>query len=185
MKYIDKLREFNRTEKYQSEIDFMVRLMKIKRNQKVLDYGCGTGWMCAQMIHQTGCDIIGYDINIGDYMDDIMFPKKFCNTLPDMVFDHIYMMHSLAHIQEIGKALVDLKNYMHEKTIVYILTPNALWLEQMIKNEYKPDTTVIQHYTPNGLRSVFESYDYKIVHQGEMGTDINGYHERLFIACTK
>lgn len=162
----------------------MVGLMQIKRDEKVLDYGCGTGWMIARMIHETGCNIIGYDINIADYMNELLYPQKFCNTLPEQQFDHIYMMHSLAHIENVGKALTELKTYMHDQSKVHVLTPNALWLKQLEDEDYKPDTTVVNHYTPNGLFSLFKSYGYTVVNQGSIGEDINGYHERLFITCT-
>jgi len=181
--YKEKLDKFNSTEKYNLEMNFFIAMMHIKRDQSVLDYGCGTGWMQSQVIRQTGANMVGYDINMADYINDIMFPKNYCNHLPDQVFDHVYMMHSLAHIAEVGQALRDIKKYMHAKSKIHVMTPNALWLDNMQESEYTPDDTVIEHYSPNGLRSLFESYGFTLIYQGGYGQDTNGQFERLFISC--
>lgn len=164
--YKEKLRQFNSTEKYKSECLFMRTLTDGFVTK--LDYGCGTSeltWLI---------DAEGFDVN--DYKDSPLKSYKYhLNTLPDVEFECVYFMHSIAHIESITSVLIQLK-VLYNATIT-VITPNASWLDP----DYNNDPTVIKHYTQSELKELFVSCGYEVTLIGQFGEERNGINERIFL----
>src|SRR3972149_4864146 len=96
MDYKQRLGEWNSTNKYKLEMHFLYSLMQPKRNERILDYGCGIGTMCKFLLTNTEAKIYGHDqrnylLNPPIwFLENIYFPV-----------DKMYMMHSIAHIVNI------------------------------------------------------------------------------------
>ena len=59
MSYRQKLEEFNATNKYQAEMDFMIAKMNLQHGHTILDYGCGTGFEARELLEGLPRDSIG------------------------------------------------------------------------------------------------------------------------------
>jgi len=176
--YRKKLDQFNSTEKYRKEIDFITFLIDPSSDQKILDYGCGTGFMVNEYL-KDGLDVFGYDPQ--ELMPD---PDKFrFRSSFHFPFDKIYFMHSIAHIRDIYKVFENLKaNFLKTMSEVSVITPNKDWIDTFDNPDYVPDSTVVKHFTSNELEELF--VDFEIVTQGKFGETNKGEHERLFLkAC--
>jgi hypothetical protein len=171
MDYKEKLRAWNSTDKYRSEVFF---LKKILDPSASLDYGCGLG-VCACIV---GAD--GYDVN--EYNEYLNY-KFFYTELPNNNYGNIYFMHSFAHIPNPKDVLRILRSKYPEAKIT-VITPNKDYLDKINNPEYVPDPTVVKHYTQKELKEIFEDCGYKVYLSGTFGDELNGINERIFIQCT-
>lgn len=178
MTYKQKLIQFNSTSKYLVEMDFMIKLLSPKKNEKILDYGCGTGFMVEELNSNTEAEVFGYDIENYLLIQD---KHRFRNSY-HFKFDKVYFMHSIAHIENLIISLNYLKyNLLVDNGEIHIITPNKLWLDNIAKKDYIPDPTVVTHFTCEELMDILRNCGYKIIHYGQFGEILKGQHERIFI----
>jgi 2-polyprenyl-3-methyl-5-hydroxy-6-metoxy-1,4-benzoquinol methylase len=178
LSYKQKLIQFNSTPKYLIEMDFMIKLISPKQNEKVLDYGCGTGFMVEHLNDNTKAEVFGYDIE--DYL--LIKDKHRFRDSYHFKFDKVYFMHSIAHIENLELSLIYLKkNMLVNNGEIHIITPNKLWLDKASKKDYIPDTTVAEHFDCEGLLQLLKNLGYKIIHYGQFGKVLNDQHERIFV----
>lgn len=164
MDYKEKLRQFNSTEKYQKELDFLYALFG-KDFNSVLDFGCGNLYAVEQFNKRKKA-FFGYDVV--NYTG-----KQYADKLG--VYDIVYFMHSLAHISNIKEVL----NELQTKYFI-VITPNKDWLDKQDKTNYNPDITVINHYNMKELKELFTSIGCEIIVSGNLNDG-----ERIFIKAKK
>jgi len=176
--YKEKLRAFNSPPKYRNALDILYRLMAPQPNEKILDYGCGLGTAVREFNRHGGAQVFGYDIrNYRDHDDEHLFRSEYF-----FKFDKVYFMHSLAHINEIGTALINLKTILKPGARLYVITPNDEWLSYF-KNEknYQKDPTVIRHFDSFSLMDQLSQFDFEPITRGQFGSMLAGFNERLFL----
>lgn len=177
MDYKLKLKAFNNTDKYKSEMDFMMSLIDPQPNDRIMDYGCGLGTMMRKVSFYTK-HIYGYDIT------DRYYEWEKFNFRMELYFpmDKIYFMHSFAHLPNINNTLINIREkYLCANGQIIILTPNQDWLNYQDKVNYTPDPTVVKHYTPQELRELLTQCGFTILLEGQLGQSKAGASERLFI----
>lgn len=166
MDYNKKLEEFNNTDKYNNELELLWTLFGVDFN-KVLDYGCGNRY-AMDRFNKRKKAFFGYDVNA--------WGKSYPNSDALGRYDIVYFMHSLAHIEDIEKVLRNL-----DTRVICIITPNKGWLDLQENKNYKPDPTVIKHYTETELRLLVEGAGYKVDLIGQTGDTTHNQQERVFI----
>jgi len=178
--YINKLKSFNSTDKYFEELFLLFGLIQPYPRQKIIDYGCGIGTAVKYFRNITEkVFFMGYDVNnymreTSPYSHHLCVDKiEPCNT--------IYFMHSFAHVPEISKVIFGLREHVLDKVVV--ITPNSEWLKLKQNENYVPDPTVVQHYSEDELREIFEDVGYKVTLCGQFGEKIGSQHERLFLVA--
>jgi len=181
--YKEKLKQFNSTPKYKSEVDFLLRLMQPKQDEKILDYGCGLGNLVHRINSEFKANCFGYDVNNYREIDDeYLFKSNYF-----FKFDKVYMNHSIAHVPEIYNNLIYLKTLLKPEAKIYVITPNSDYLATLDNANYVPDPTVINHRSLLGWEGVFKECGFTVLNSGQFGkttvdkqlnSDIN---ERLFI----
>lgn len=183
MSYKKKLERFNSTDKYQQEMEFMYNIIAPEHSDFILDYGCGTGYMVTELneLPWEG-SYCGYDIGFKylKYKKADVFIDKL-----DRKFDHVYFMHSLAHISDIETVLTSIKEILTDNGKVHVITPNKAWLDNISKNIYEADPTVVKHFTSLSLENLFLGNNYNIWQQGQFGTIMDNQCERLFLTASK
>lgn len=175
--YKEKLRQFNSTAKYISELNVLLSLCDLQKSEKVLDIGCGLGTAMKFISQRTNCEVYGYDVTKelyeGDpfyFRDELYFP-----------LDCIYFMHSLAHIPYPELKLEKVKKYFLKKGgKLIIITPNRDWLDLQDKSAYVPDPTVVRHFNLEELLAMVGN-EFTITASGEFGQETEGKRERIFI----
>lgn len=174
MEYADKLKGFNSTPKYKAEIELLEIIGKFNPEDVILDYGCGIG-TAIDHFRAKGIKVYGYDrfnyVN-HDYISD---------SFPLGMFNKVYFMHSIAHIDDIINKLIVLKDGLQKGAEIIVITPNLNWLNAKGNKGYKPDTTVITHFDNLTLKYIFEKAGYEVILQGQFGEPINEFNERLII----
>ena len=179
--YLQKLQGFNQQRKYWNEINYMQKIMDLKPGELVLDYGAGTGYMAEQLRARTGAKVYAYDIHDQYYLGD---PDYFKTSLHFYV-DKIYFMHSLAHIENPADTLKLLADkFLKNNGMMYILTPNAEWIEFHKDENYEPDPTVLKHYDAWDMHQLMMGAEAEEVwtNQPDPETDLIN-NERLIISA--
>tara|TARA_R110000868_G_scaffold35798_1_gene127841 strand:- start:11210 stop:11776 length:567 start_codon:yes stop_codon:yes gene_type:complete len=180
--YSKRLKDWNASEKYRDEVDFLNSLLAIQSGNKVLDYGCGIGTAIKLLSEKhPQAQVYGYDVNRFEdrVVDDFYIRSDFY-----FQFDRIYFMHSLAHIPDVVGMLSRLHQFLKPETRVVVITPNSdwLWLKNNCK-EVKTDKTVVNHFTSKSLKNTFELAGYKVAMSGMYGELIGLQAERLYIVA--
>lgn len=171
MSYEKKLKQFNSTEKYKTELEFLNALIG-QGYKYVLDYGCGTGEAANYLQLNTNNNVAGYD--------KTKHNEKFWYVSPSTPFDTVYFMHSIAHIENVEAVLIRL-----DTKRVVVITPNAEWLALQRNKDYTPDPTIKRHYTQKTLCHMFGSVGYNIIQVGQFGAMKGNQNERLFLIAEK
>lgn len=181
MNYTERLIRFNSSEKYQNEMDFILKLIEPKAGQRILDYGCGLGTFVNYINSNSNADVLGYDV---EYLGLGEIPDWFVKELSGL-YDTIYFMHSLAHIKNAEEVLTNVKKYLKAGANIIVNTPNKNWDIEMkpLGQNYNSDTTVVQHFTPEELEIFFTKLEFKINIIGQFGKLLNGHNERIFLVA--
>jgi 2-polyprenyl-3-methyl-5-hydroxy-6-metoxy-1,4-benzoquinol methylase len=178
--YKIKLREFNSTEKYKSELILLVDLLHCTPNKKILDYGCGLGTAVRYINENTQSNCFGYDVrNCRETDDPYLFRNEYF-----FKFQSVFFMHSIAHIPDVAQKLQELKMLLSIGANIYVITPNKHWLREINGKEYVPDPTVINHFSSIELQNLFIDNGFKIDLSGQFGSILNNQHERLFLKAS-
>lgn len=176
--YKRKLNEFNSTERYKSELEFLFKIISPSIKEKILDIGCGTGYAVRKIRERYLCDAFGYDKNnYREDDDEFLFRSQYY-----FHFDKAYFMHSFAHINNPVHFLnYTMPQILYTGAHIYIITPNAEYLNENKKQGYIPDPTVVRHYELSELCNTVMEAGYKVVQAGQFGEYKNGINERLFL----
>lgn len=175
MDYAEKLKQFNGTLKYKAEQRFLTSSIGAGK-LKILDYGCGLGASVMRLNAYTNHCVHGFDIEKHN--------EEFSYTRPvDFdLYDVIYFMHSIAHIQYLEDVLKGLKVNLKPGGRIIVITPNLDWLNSFHSEEgYKPDHTVFKHYNMDSLSAVFKNAGFQIDLVGQFGEPSGYVNERIFL----
>ena len=175
--YKEKLRAFNATDKYRSELAFLTMLLNPQHKENILDFGCGLGTAMRHIEANSGARVFGYDVHPDYYEGD---PFKFRQRIAFEI-DSVYFMHSIAHIPDPLHELEKLRiNRVRRLTII---TPNYDWLCEHRDTDYVPDPTVHCHYTGASLAALVADSGWKVEQVGQFGPITNGFNERVFLTA--
>lgn len=180
--YKKKLQEFNSTEKYKLERDFLINILQPQRGERILDYGTGLGRMVYHLNDTFGTSCYGYDlINLREKDCQFWFRNSY-----HFKFHKVFFMHSIAHIPDIEYKLLMLRqNLLEPEAKIYVITPNKIWIEnQETPKNYIPDNTVVQHFNLGQLKKLFIDGGFKIIMCGQFGELSATHNERLFLEAT-
>ncbi len=185
LSYQQRLGVFNSSEKYKSEMEFLVKLMSpFNKNEDILDYGCGLGTLIEYLKKNFNLNTYGYDIN--DYLPNSL--NKFKINELTKKYSKIVFMHSLAHIPNVEIILNNLHNNLKQNGNIYVITPNLEFdnhFRKMKDLEYKPDETVVKHFNSAELFDLFKKCGYQVCFCGNFGKIVENIHERCFLIASK
>lgn len=167
--YSDRIHAYALSDKYKSEMNFMMNIMASSAPGNILDYGCGNGLMAKELLAH------GYDINNYNrylpgslYRNDLNFAVK---------FGSVYFMHSIAHIKNLSDSIDKLIPLLLPTANIYICTPNGVVFEGKIEGV---DETA-KHYMPGQLEKVFEGKGFSTIFSGQFGEQHGYNHDNLFL----
>jgi len=186
MSYKEKLVQFNSTDKYLEEMEFMINNIDPHKKDNILDYGCGAGTMVKHILKNfEDSKCFGFDVQnlrMGeDSKESFLFRDSF-----HFQMNKIYFMHSIAHIEDIDRILKDLhETFLMEGGEVFVLTPNKAYLDKCDSEGYKPDDTVIRHFDQYDLMKLFYSSGYDVKEIGQLGESIDNEQERVYLKAVR
>ena len=116
---------------------------------KILDLGCGTNYF-SKTCNKLGYTAEGIDIECTDFEKDRL-PYK------NGTFNVVHLNAVIEHIKNPSNIMNEIKRVLKPKGILIINTPN--W-QMDYKNVYN-DPTHVKFYTPIGLKTLVEMFDFK------------------------
>lgn len=165
----------------------------------LLDIGCGEGWLLSYF-EKLGWDVLGIDLSEfglnahnpnlrkhlrqGDFFSEVIKLKE-----EKRVFDYINLDYVLEHIPTPGALLDEIKNIIHENTIISVSVPNDFSVTQRvaydegyITNDFWVTTSTSEHFnyfTEKSLVKYLEAYCFeKIVSIASYPIDFNLFNSR-------
>jgi ubiquinone/menaquinone biosynthesis C-methylase UbiE len=171
--YKARLKRFNETDKYRHELLELFYMIDPDKKDKILDYGCGTGH-AVKHFRMEGYEVYGYD-----YFRYVDGNPSWYIQKAKFKFDHIYFMHSFAHIPNIEQVLINMRQILKYGGTITVLTPNKNYLDMMDNDGYVPDPTVVRHYTYPQINKLFTAAGYKYADLDTCGDSYKGVSERL------
>jgi len=114
--------------KYKKGIELFRYLREINSGvkDKILDFGCGSGYLICNLFNQGFENIEGVDMflpNEIDYGFGVKVHKKEASQLPQKSYDLVMMHHVLEHMPDQQKALVDIHGLLKDNGCVMIRIP--------------------------------------------------------------
>lgn len=169
--YKAKLKRFNATPEYETELKILygtlVHLSLGSQVQTVLDYGCGTGHAMEFLSY---FEVFGYDIF--DYYEGDR--RKYNQAF--VMFDAVYLMHSINHIPDLNRAIKSIYNQLKDGGFVIVITPDPNYLAP----DYKPDPTVIEYLNDAEIKQIFFGHGF-ILNKHTSITHPNNIHRMMLI----
>jgi len=151
-------------------------LMKIPKNGKILDVGCGNGTFL-KFIHTIRPDIklYGVDVSkdfINEYPHYIRFKEASGDKLPfkSNVFDLVFCQHVLEHVQNPEDFIKEFRRVT--KNYIVIITPNYKKTFLWDSSNFWSDPTHIRPFTRTGLKKLFSQAGLKTTYLRDV-RDIN------------
>ena len=94
------------------------------KGSRVLEVGCGRGWLAARMVG-VASDVTASDIVLGDAtraIASVKFEEASVEALPysDDSFDVVVCTHTLEHVQDLPKALAELRRVARDRLVVVV-----------------------------------------------------------------
>ena len=180
MTYKEKLIQWNSTEKYNNELDFLYTLIQPEQDELILDFGCGIMTAIQKFNSYGVADFLGYDVaKYGEVENYHLYDKEL-----NKKYNTIFLNHSIAHIQNPIATLMALRSNLCADGKIVIVTPNKRWLD----DGYNNDKTVVKHYDLETLSKLATDSLYRIEQVGQFGDVKRNVHlhnrlncERLFI----
>jgi ubiquinone/menaquinone biosynthesis C-methylase UbiE len=149
----------------------MRRIMRHKKNGRILDVGCGDGSFLFDF-KQRNWDVYGVDIS---KISCRIAKKKLGNNIfncelkncgfPDQYYDVITLNHVLEHLPNPEEELREIRRILKDDGVVYAGVPNIDSLQFKICRESwlhldLPRHTI--HYTSDTVRGIFEKNGFRV-----------------------
>ncbi|MBI3190737.1 class I SAM-dependent methyltransferase [archaeon] len=127
---------------YTSRESCMIKFANIKKTDKVLDIGCGSGVVTRKIVKQIGCKTTGIDISEAcinyatrksrkEHLKNTDFHVGSIDNIPspDKHFDVIIASHIIEHVKNVDKSIEQIYRKLKPGGRVIITTPNyaSLW----------------------------------------------------------
>ncbi|MPZ52734.1 MAG: methyltransferase domain-containing protein [Acidimicrobiia bacterium] len=131
----------------------VTRLLDPKAGAKVLEVGCGRGYLTKAMIEELDLDVIGTDVNPnaeGEAVSDRVRAMSAEDLdFPDDHFDHIVTVHAIEHIPPIEMAFAEMTRVLKPGGTLLAIYP-----AEPIQGLFAIPTSIILHGTPFKAREV-------------------------------
>lgn len=121
------------------KINIAIRMANLKKSDRILDFGCGAGWL-KNKLKERGYSVIGYDItseqtDIGDYTK--VKPSK------------IFVLDVFEHIPKENIQII-IKNFkkMNPKFELITIIPTENWISRKARKLLGKSERVQNHITP-------------------------------------
>ena len=130
-------------------------------NARILDVGCGTGWIAKHFPDYTGIDgspdavaraaELGRNVVLGDVDERLPFD--------DASFDAVVMKDLLEHVQNPGAVVTEALRVLRPGGLAFASSPDA---QRWVWDDY----THVRPFTIRGFRKLFADHRFEIVRSG-------------------
>lgn len=126
--FSDLYRRTSHVQELQGETDLNIEcteeILKTLRNKKVLEVGCGRGYLARKLaVHNkvTGCDIV-ISPKLKSEKRGVKYVEANIQQLPfkDRSFDYVVSTHTLEHVQDLPGAVAELRRVAKQGVIIVV-----------------------------------------------------------------
>lgn len=165
--YAKRVDSFSKDEKYKKELDYLSQSLNLKKDDYLLDVGCGSGNAMFYFRDNIGCSVKGIEkikeyTLLSKYPEDIVISDAQLLPFGDEVFDKDVIIHVIGHIEDPIKALKEVKRVTKNNGRLGIITPNKYFIFAMKPLNWlglvrhKNDITRIRLYSSKSIKKDLE-----------------------------
>ena len=170
---------------------YMFAARQIDKTDKVLDFGCGTGYG-ARLLSDFAESVYAFDKDTKLVEEQNKFKKDnliFCKTLPECSnkFDKVVSFEVVEHIElaNVNHYFNNIKKRMKNNGVLFISTPRAVPFENRSLNRQREH---VYEYSPQEFRELLKSHFTNVFLFSQNDSSI-GYHNpemawNLVAICT-
>ena len=179
--------------KIKGEVKVITDILKPKKGERVLDFGCNTGELCYILNKYFGVQTLGVDINgTAISIAKKKFPHlEFKKITPSSLnrlkkkFDAIVMMQVIEHLKTPDEQLKTLRELLTPKGRIIVSTPNKWAYFDKVKSRvlgkrFAYDPTHFHEFSPKTLRELFEGSGFEVKRVYTRGTAIIPFTRKIF-----
>lgn len=136
-----------------SHLTRVARLLSPRPGSRVLEVGCGRGYLTRDMHAELGLDVTGTDLNENvvehAVTDRVLQMPATDLDFPDETFDHVVTVHTIEHVPAIGRAFAEMARVLRPGGTLLAVYP-----AEPIRGLYAIPTAVILYRNPFKARRV-------------------------------
>jgi ubiquinone/menaquinone biosynthesis C-methylase UbiE len=160
--YAKRVDLFSKGQRYNNELDILIKLLYLEKGDKLLDIGCGSGNAMTYFAENVGCLTKGIEkrkeyITLAKKPQDIIVSDAESLPFEDKSFNKVVIIHVIGHIEDPVKALVEARRVIKDNGKLGIITPNKYFIFAMKPLnwlgfvKHKPDITRLRLYSCRGI----------------------------------
>lgn len=110
------------TDLNQKTLKFILSKLENRKEAKIIDVGCGSGYLLKRLKNEGFKNLTGCDINPPQHDNEFSFLTADIENLPfgDNEFDVVICNHTIEHVIDLGKAVDELKRISGKMLIVTV-----------------------------------------------------------------
>lgn len=157
-------------------------LSKGKTEPKIMDLGCGNGWLSAKMAEIKDSQVVGVDINMTELEQAAkVFPHKnlefyfgdiFEDIFPKKEFDYIILFETICYFHKLDKLINRCREYLKDEGEIHILE-SPFFQEKEIEEAQKDMAVYYEELRAEEMieyhhfheRQVLHNYDFSILYK--------------------
>ncbi len=192
-----------RKHKAKIKTDVLLKHISPQSNWKIVDLGCGGGYVTEEIYSRIKCSIIGVDFsgeaiklceNRLGHLPIKFIKSNVCNTnIQNEYADLVICCGIIEHIKEPEKLFNEIYRILKPNGYIFVTTSNlvsTIWPQRLIKQWLRRWSYGYQkNWTKNGISKLLENQNFNVLHT-EMITDsgdykLLGFFDRMILMVYK
>lgn len=168
--------------KAKTKVDLLLNHIAPSKNWHVVEFGCGTGYICEELFKKIGCNVIGIDFSdiaiekakrrLIDYPVRFICSDIFNTNIESNTIDMVVCCGIIEHILNVNALLNEVRRILKPGGFIFIISTNIfsfIYPHRKIKQALKIWNYGYQkNWSHKALKSLLTEHGYSILFEGRI-----------------